>query len=149
VERGLRRGISSRASLKCCIHFGFILKLVIFICKQLKRPAAFSVVHHCPFATPKVEQRLTCRSFFASLTDHSTLLGTAQVHRLDVGNNGKQQHQCVTAADGMDLDTVQKVPQLHLAQLQREDNALCDANVMNSTLGSIHQVCGWLMEAAL
>jgi len=44
VERGLRRGISSRTSLKCYIHFSFILKLTIFICKQLKRPVAFSAV---------------------------------------------------------------------------------------------------------
>jgi len=36
--------ISSRTSLKCCIHFGFILKLTIFICKQLKRLAAFRAV---------------------------------------------------------------------------------------------------------
>ena len=45
AERGLRRGVSSRTSLKCCIHFGFIPKLVIFIYKQLKRPAVFSAVH--------------------------------------------------------------------------------------------------------
>jgi len=36
--------ISSRTSLKYCIHFGFILKLMIFIYKQLKRPVAFSAV---------------------------------------------------------------------------------------------------------
>jgi len=47
AERGLRQGISSRTSLKCHIHFGFILKLAIFICKQLKRPEAFSAVHLC------------------------------------------------------------------------------------------------------
>jgi len=45
AERGLRRGISSRTSLKCHIHFSFILKLIIFIYKQLKRPVAFSAVH--------------------------------------------------------------------------------------------------------
>jgi len=45
VERGLRRGISSWTSLKYYIHFSFILKLIIFIYKQLKRPVAFSVVH--------------------------------------------------------------------------------------------------------
>jgi len=45
VGRGLRRGISSWTSLKCCIHFSFILKLAIFIYKQLKKPAAFSAVH--------------------------------------------------------------------------------------------------------
>jgi len=37
--------ISSRTSLKYYIHFSFILKLIIFIYKQLKRPVAFSVVH--------------------------------------------------------------------------------------------------------
>jgi len=46
VERGLRRGISSWTSLKHCIHFSFILKLTIFIYKQLKRPVAFSAVHN-------------------------------------------------------------------------------------------------------
>jgi len=37
--------ISSWTSLKHYIHFSFILKLIIFIYKQLKRPVAFSVVH--------------------------------------------------------------------------------------------------------
>jgi len=37
--------ILSRTSLKHYIHFSFILKLIIFICKQLKRPVAFSAVH--------------------------------------------------------------------------------------------------------
>jgi len=37
--------ISSWTSLKQHIHFSFILKLIIFIYKQLKRPVAFSVVH--------------------------------------------------------------------------------------------------------
>jgi len=36
--------ISSRTSLEYYIHFSFILKLIIFIYKQLKRPVAFSVV---------------------------------------------------------------------------------------------------------
>jgi len=45
VERGLRQGISSQTSLKYYIHFSFILKLMIFIYKQPKRPVAFSVVH--------------------------------------------------------------------------------------------------------
>jgi len=37
--------ISSWTPLKYYIHFSFILKLIIFIYKQLKRPVAFSVVH--------------------------------------------------------------------------------------------------------
>jgi len=40
AERGLRRGILSRTSLK---HH--ISELMIFICKQLKRPVAFSMLH--------------------------------------------------------------------------------------------------------
>ena len=44
AERGLRQEILSQTSLKWCIHFGFIPKLVIFICKQLKRPVAFGAV---------------------------------------------------------------------------------------------------------
>jgi len=44
VERGLCREILSRTSLKCYIHFSFILKLIIFIYKQLKRHVAFSLV---------------------------------------------------------------------------------------------------------
>jgi len=42
VERGLRWEILSRNSLKYYIHFSFILKLIIFIYKQLKRPAFFT-----------------------------------------------------------------------------------------------------------
>jgi len=45
AERGLRRLILSRTSLKHYIHFSFILKLTIFIYKQLKRHGAFSAVH--------------------------------------------------------------------------------------------------------
>mgnify|MGYP000198940078 CR=1 FL=1 len=45
VERGLRQEILSRTSLKYYIHFSFILKLIILIYKQLKRPVAFGVVH--------------------------------------------------------------------------------------------------------
>jgi len=45
AERGPRRGISSWTSLKHCIHFSFIPKLMIFVYKQLKRPVAFSAMH--------------------------------------------------------------------------------------------------------
>jgi len=50
TERGLHQGILSRTSLKCHIHFGFILKLVIFICNQLKRPVAFGTMNWGTFA---------------------------------------------------------------------------------------------------
>jgi len=46
AERGSHRWILSQISLNHHIHFSFILKLVIFICKQLQRHAAFSAVQH-------------------------------------------------------------------------------------------------------
>jgi len=44
VERGSRRRILSQTSLKHYLQFSFILKLTIFICKQLKKHLAFSAV---------------------------------------------------------------------------------------------------------
>jgi len=55
VERGLSQGILSRTSLKYHIHFSFILKLIIFIYKQLKRPVAFSAVHWFAYNWPHAE----------------------------------------------------------------------------------------------
>ena len=49
VERSKERitpRILSRTSLKYYIHFSFILKLIIFICKQPKKPVAFSAMHN-------------------------------------------------------------------------------------------------------
>jgi hypothetical protein len=54
------------------------------------------------------------------------------------------------AAAGMDMETVQKVPQLHLARLWVSDNRLLhSAKVINRTLGEPENVCGRLVDAAL
>jgi len=55
--------ISSWTSLKYYIQFSFILKLIIFIYKQLKRPVAFSVVHLSTWAllsTMRVKSSRSC-----------------------------------------------------------------------------------------
>ncbi|CAB9507944.1 expressed unknown protein [Seminavis robusta] len=91
---------------------------------------------------PFVRQR---RFFFASSTDHTTLLQNAVVHRLDHG----QYQEYVMAAEGMEPEMVQKVPQLHLARLFRRDTVLYGAKVVNSTLGVAKDVCGQLVDAAL
>jgi len=51
--------ISSRTSLKHHIHFSFILKLIIFIYKQLKRPVAFSAVHFVTQHSSDIRPMLT------------------------------------------------------------------------------------------
>jgi len=85
---------------------------------------------------------LSKRTFFASSTDHTSLLQESQVHRL--GN-----HLYVMAAAGMDAATVQKVPQLHLARLLVDNEVIHGAKVVNRSLGSPAQVCGKLVDAAL
>lgn len=91
------------------------------------------------------------RYFFASSTDHTNLLQTAQVHRLDDDTTSGTSNKCqyVMAADGMEVDVVKKVPQLHLARLYREGPVIYGAKVVNSTLGSPELVCGRLLDAAL
>jgi len=44
AETGFHQWILSRTSLKGCIHFGFIPKLTMFTCQQLKRHATFGAV---------------------------------------------------------------------------------------------------------
>ena len=90
--------------------------------------------------------RFPTRSFFASSTDHTLLLKTANVHTLPPCQNGI--HQYVLAPDGMDLKTVMAVPKLQLARLFRNGRTIYGAKVVNRTLGSLDSVCPRLVEAA-
>ena len=95
------------------------------------------------------------RTFFASSTDHSSLLQNAEIHKLKGSDTTTTTY--VLAAEGMESDIVQKVPQLHLARLcllQADDTAtitqtIFGAKVVNSTLGAPKDVCGRLVDAAL
>lgn len=93
-----------------------------------------------------ITHRPTTRTFFASSTDHTQLLKESQVHRLPQ-DDGSTLY--VMAAEGMDADTVQKVPQLHLARLTMQDNVIGGAKVVNRSLGSTSIVCAKLFDAAL
>lgn len=86
------------------------------------------------------------RTFFASSTDHTRLLKEAKIHCLLL-DGGKKQY--VLAADGVDMDMVKKVPQLHLARVYLDGPKIYGAKVVNRTLGSIPEVCGRLLDAAL
>ena len=85
------------------------------------------------------------RGFFASSTDHTTLLQRAQVHCLEEAGGV---HRYVMAAEGMDRATVTRVPQLHLARLDRKDDLLFGCKVVNRTLGTPVQVCQRLIDRA-
>mmetsp|Transcript_7263 Transcript_7263/g.21508 ORF Transcript_7263/g.21508 Transcript_7263/m.21508 type:complete len:205 (-) Transcript_7263:79-693(-) len=84
-------------------------------------------------------------AFFASSTDHTQLLKTAEVHRLE--ENGKRKY--VLVAQGMDSSLVKRVPQLHLARIFLDGNTLYGAKVVNKTLGDPADVCGRLFDAAV
>lgn len=90
------------------------------------------------------------RSFFASSTDHTRLLKEAEIHCISQDNGVKQY---VLVAEGMDIDTVAKVPQLHLARIYLDGSAnipkIYGAKVVNRTLGDCSQVCARLLDAAL
>mmetsp|Transcript_21193 Transcript_21193/g.42779 ORF Transcript_21193/g.42779 Transcript_21193/m.42779 type:complete len:222 (-) Transcript_21193:138-803(-) len=90
----------------------------------------------------------TKRNFFASSTDHSRLLDSAEVHRVDYDGRGCQY---VLVAHGTDKELVVKVPQLHLARiwLDSDGKTVFGAKVVNRTLGKPVDVCGRVLDAAL
>jgi hypothetical protein len=114
---------------------------------------------------------MTRRFFFASSTDHTTLLAQAEIHVLPVANTPATVNdgntpttttqQIVLAPCGMDGETVRKVPQLHMARLlltttsstTSESNeivmTLHSAKVVNRSLGSTVHVCRRLLEYAM
>lgn len=89
------------------------------------------------------------RTFFASSTDHKRLLQEAEVHRLEQDDGSVRMY--VMAAGGTDLETVKKVPQLHLARIyfRHDTNTMFGAKVVNRTLGDPLQVCPMLVDAIL
>jgi hypothetical protein len=97
-------------------------------------------------STVRSRRLLSKRSFFASSTDHSKLLREAEVHCLQQDDGSRQY---VMVAAGVDMNTVRKVPQLHLARLHVKGKTIHGAKVINRTLGSPADVCGKLVDAAL
>jgi hypothetical protein len=121
-------------------------------------------------ATPRAT--ITKRLFFASSTDHTTLLAQAEIHVLSVAaaaaaavdesttTTTTTTQQIVLAPTGMDVDTVRKVPQLHMARLlltttttNNNSNEIVmtfhSAKVVNRSLGSTRHVCRRLLEYAM
>jgi len=101
----------------------------------------------CSFRRPL----LLHRTFFASSTDHTQLLKNAEIHLLTSEEGGSPTTQLVMVAQGMDLDTVKCVPQLHLARifLDADQSRIYGAKVINRTLGDCALVCDRLVDQAL
>jgi len=90
------------------------------------------------------------RFFFASSTDHSTLLSKATAHRiLENESNPNGPRKYILVPDGTPLDLAKKVDKLHLARLSADGNLIYDAKVVQRSLGSHADVCKPLLEMAL
>lgn len=90
------------------------------------------------------------RFFFASSTDHTTLLSNATAHRiLQDENNPRGPRQYILVPDGTPLDLAKKVDKLHLARLSADGNLILHAKVVQRSLGSHAHVCKTLLEMAL
>jgi hypothetical protein len=87
------------------------------------------------------------RNFFASSTDHTTLLTNAFVHCIANEQSGERQY--VLIPNDTPLDLAMKVDKLHLARLKCNGNVIYGAKVVQRTLGTEVDVCMPLLEAAL
>lgn len=89
------------------------------------------------------------RTFFASSTDHTTLLKNATVHRIQEDNNPYGKRQYILIPDGTDLNLALKVDKLHLARISADRNFIYGAKVVQRTLGTTRTVCNRLLDAAM
>jgi len=90
------------------------------------------------------------RNFFASSTDHTTLLSNATVHCITKDEDGKYgPRQYILLPNDTPLDLAMKVDKLHLARLSADKNYIFGAKVVQRTLGSHKIVCKCLLDMAL
>jgi len=89
------------------------------------------------------------RDFFASSTDHSTLLSSATSHCILQGTDANGPRQYILIPDGTSLDLAKSVDKLHLARLSADGSLIFDAKVVQRTLGSHSEVCKPLLDMAL
>ena len=90
------------------------------------------------------------RPFFASSTDHSDLLGTAEAHVATpdpASDPGARKYFLVP--HGTDLDLALRVDKLQLAWVHSSGGVVHSARVLQRTLGDPADVCGRLVDMAL
>ena len=89
------------------------------------------------------------RSFFASSTDHTTLLSNATAHRVGDDDDGYGQRNYILVPHDTPLDLAIKVDKIQLARLSAHRNVIYGAKVIQRTLGAPTHVCGELLDMAL
>jgi hypothetical protein len=89
------------------------------------------------------------RSFFASSTDHTTLLSTATAHRIGGDEDGYGKRDYILVPHDTPLDLAIKVDKIQLARLSANQNVIYGAKVVQRTLGTPTHVCGELLDMAL
>jgi len=106
------------------------------------------------FLTPSINRTATKlafgtakRTFFASSTDHTTLVTNAKVHRVGDDKYGKRTY--ILIPDGTDIDLALKVDKLHLGRIFADKNYIYGAKVVQRSLGSHSDVCKRLLDMAL
>ena len=94
--------------------------------------------------------QFTNRTFFASSTDHTTLLSNATSHRiLQDDNNPYGPRSYILLPNGTPLDLAQKVDKLHLARLYADRNIMYGAKVVQRSLGTLGEVAAPLVQMAI
>jgi len=96
-------------------------------------------------ASSQISLRAT-RSFFASSTDHTTLVSNAVIHRIG-DEYGKRSY--ILIPNGTDVELALKVDKLHLARLSADRNYIYGAKAVQRSLGTQAEVCKRLLEMAL
>lgn len=92
------------------------------------------------------------RSFFASSTDHTTLLANAKVHSVPASGGGGDEYglrQYILIPEDTPLEIALKVDKLHLARLSANRNLIFGAKVVQRSLGNQSLVCKPLLAKAL
>lgn len=88
------------------------------------------------------------RSFFASSTDHTSLVDNAVIHRIgDDGAYGTREYALIP--QDIPLELAKKDSKLKLASLYGNKNVIFGAKVITKSIGSMEEVCGGLVDAAL
>lgn len=103
-------------------------------------------------ARAALSRYLTCRKslltrkFFASSTDHTTLVENAVIHR--IGDSYGSREYVLVPKD-IPLEFVLRDRKLTLASIHAKENIIFGAKVVTRAIGSIEEVCGGLVDAAL
>jgi len=115
------------------------------LCKYTTVRATVSRCQNCNRNSLAAQTR---RSFFASSTDHTSLVDNAIIHRIgDDGPYGAREYALVPA--DIPLELAKKDSKLKLASIYANKNIIFGAKVITKSIGSMEEVCCGLVDAAL